>query len=374
VVRLSTLPNHPRRAAPRKLVRKASKTRLGRTAIEGTARGLVSTRFGRQALRRSTVRFARRTLERVRLAPLAYVPAVVTFARLRRRLGPPPAPVTIAAAYATPAVVAYALPRGRVRDALTWLSHMWAYKIAFEVPYDRPEQARERLLIDEPIAIDRFIGFGTPPGQRLQRALRRPPDLSPLDRLLTGIYLVWEAEPHLALGWLLFRHPGRFPGAVLRMALTFDFTLLGYFAAPTAPPWWASEIEGRMDGQVRRVTVEVMRAVRGKSRPGSGEDHVTGSNPWAAWPSDHFGSALSAAIALAEADRRAGAVGFAYAGALGIALVYTGEHYVVDLVLGALLALGVHGAGTVLTDWKVRLVEASVQPGPRFKRLSRLVR
>lgn len=303
--------------------------------------------------------------------PLAYVPVVVALARQRRRLGPPPAAVTLAAVYATPGVIAYALPRGRVRVCLSWLAHMWAYKVAFEVPYDRPADLRRRLRVDLPIAVDRRLGWGVPPSQRLQRCLRRPPGLTLLDKVLTGVYLLWEVEPHLALGWLLWRHPGRFPGAAARMAATFDATLIGYFAVPTAPPWWASEFQGRMGGEVRRVNAEVMRALQGECRPGTPQDHVSGSNPWAAWPSDHFASALSAAFALAEADARAGAVGFAYAGALGFVLVYAGEHYVADLLLGAALALGVHGAGLALSGTKVRLLEAAIQPGPRWRRARR---
>src|SRR5436190_18778057 len=122
----------------------------------------------------------RRTRGRVRWQPLLYVPAAVAFARLRRRLGPPPAPVTVAVVYAAPAVVAYALPRGRVRYALGWLCHMWAYKVAFEVPYDHRDRQRSRLRITTPVAIDRLIGFGVPPSQRLQRRLRRPPQLAVL--------------------------------------------------------------------------------------------------------------------------------------------------------------------------------------------------
>jgi membrane-associated phospholipid phosphatase len=129
-----------------------------------------------------------------------------------------------------------------------------------------------------------------------------------------------------------------------------------------------------MGGEVRRVNAEVMRAIQGEPRPGTPQDHNSGSNPWAAWPSDHFASALSAAIALAEAEPRAGAVGFGYAGLLGFALVYSGEHYVTDLLLGALLTLAIHGAGTLLTGRGGRLLEAAVQPGPRWKRLSRAVR
>jgi hypothetical protein len=370
-VGVATQPNHPVRALMRSGARAALSTRAGRATAWRTARAILGSARGRRATRWALKRYARRTYGRVRSPPLLYVPAAVTFARARRRLGPPPPAVILATAYAVPAVVAYALPRGRARTYLTWLAHMWAYKIGFEVPYDEPDKRRQKLRVTQPIAIDRAIGLGTPASQRLQRRLRRPPKLTALDKALTAVYAVWEPEPHLALGWLLSRHPGRFPGAALRMALTFDATLIGYFAIPTAPPWWASEVEGHMDGEVRRVTVEVIRGLRDEGRPGSPDDHESGANPWAAWPSDHFASALSAAIALAEADRRAGALGFAYAGALGFTLVYTGEHYVIDLVLGGALALAIHGAATVLTGPGVRLLEAAMQPGPRWKRLTR---
>ena len=44
-----------------------------------------------------------------------------------------------------------------------------------------------------------------------------------------------------------------------------------------------------------------------------------------------------AALLLAEVGPLAGALGFAYAATLGFALVYLGEHYVVDLLAGAAL-------------------------------------
>ena len=121
-------------------------------------------------------------------------------------------------------------------SAPRWLAQMWAYKVAFEVPYDRPEKLRRRLRVDQPIAVDRVIGRGLPPTERLQRRLRRPPELTVLDKITTAIYLFWEAEPHLALAWLLRRHPGRFPGAAGRLALTYDSTLIGYFRHPDGAP------------------------------------------------------------------------------------------------------------------------------------------
>ena len=54
-------------------------------------------------------------------------------------------------------------------------------------------------------------------------------------------------------------------------------------------------------------------------------------------PSLHFATSLMAALLLAEVGPLAGALGCAYAATLGFALVYLGEHYVVDLLAGAAL-------------------------------------
>jgi hypothetical protein len=50
---------------------------------------------------------------------------------------------------------------------------MWAYKNAFEMPNDDEQALRDRAHFDYPIALDSRLGAGTPPGQRLQRRLRR---------------------------------------------------------------------------------------------------------------------------------------------------------------------------------------------------------
>jgi membrane-associated phospholipid phosphatase len=65
---------------------------------------------------------------------------------------------------------------------------------------------------------------------------------------------------------------------------------------------------------------------------------VFGGNPLAAMPSLHFATSLMAARLLSEVGPLAGALGWAYTGTLGVALVYLGEHYVVDLIAGAALA------------------------------------
>jgi membrane-associated phospholipid phosphatase len=66
--------------------------------------------------------------------------------------------------------------------------------------------------------------------------------------------------------------------------------------------------------------------------------HSLEGNPFAAMPSLHFGTSVMAARVLANVGRGPGAFGWAYAAALGFALVYLGEHYVVDLIAGLALA------------------------------------
>jgi hypothetical protein len=72
---------------------------------------------------------------------------------------------------------------------------------------------------------------------------------------------------------------------------------------------------------------------------------VLGGNPLAAMPSLHFATSVMAAHVLSDAGSVQGAMGWAYAGVLGFALVYLGEHYVIDLVAGLALAEGVRRQG-----------------------------
>jgi membrane-associated phospholipid phosphatase len=286
----------------------------------------------------------RRRRPRYRAPLVALVPPAIALARSRRAFGLPQ-PLSMLVAAAVPAAVAAAAPPSRLRHAATWAAHMWAYGVNFAVPYDRPEALERRLIVDAALRVDARLGGGVPPTERLQRALRRPPRLTPLDWSLTGVYVLWEAEPHVMLIWLILRHPERFPAAAARLAAAYDLTLPAYWIIPSAPPWWASEHAGRMERAVRRVTVEVGRALRGRPRPL--DEHSLGDNPWAAMPSDHLATAAMTALLAGEVHRGAGAVAWAYAAALAFALVYMGEHYVTDLIAGLALALGVHRVAPV---------------------------
>jgi hypothetical protein len=270
----------------------------------------------------------------------ATVGASVAVPLLRRRLRIPHG-ATIAATVAGPVGLAILRPRTKTRDAVLFAQQMWAFTIAHELPYDDPEALRRRLRIHYPIRLDRMIGGGQLPNRRLQRAFANPEHPTRLDRLLVYAHWAWFLEPHTSLLFVLVRDQPRFARAARQMAAAYDLGCAGYFAIPTAPPWWASENGYTGDERVRRLMIAVGEETWGKAWPRLYDSF--GSNPWAAMPSLHFGASLLAAILLWESSRPAGVVGFAYAGILGLALVHLGEHYVVDLLAGALLVAIVRG-------------------------------
>ena len=178
-----------------------------------------------------------------------------------------------------------------------------------------------------------------PPTLRLQRAFAAPGAINRFERALVWCHWVWFAVPHSTVAYIMWRAPERFPAAAVRMYGVFDLGAVFYWAIPTAPPWWAAA-RGRLDDaqtlRVRRMMIEYGEQFWG-DRWNDLYD-VFGGNPLAAMPSLHFATSLMAAHLLSEVGPVAGAVGWSYAGILGLALVYLGEHYAVDLIAGAALA------------------------------------
>ena len=269
----------------------------------------------------------------VRAGATGVVAAAIAVPLLRRRLRIP-APVTVAACAGGPLALAVLFPRSKKRDVALYAIQMWAFIMVHEIPFDDPERLRARLRSRYPIVGDRVLGAGKLPNTRLQRRLARLPRVGLVDRVLTWTHWLWFFEPYVALAMVLVRNNERFPRAARQMAAVFDIGCAVYFVLPTAPPWWSSE-QGLTGEEVRRIMVEVGEDTWGSAWPKMYD--ALGGNPWAAMPSLHFATSLVAALSLAEAGKVEGALGWTYAGTLGFALVYLGEHYVTDLLAGAAL-------------------------------------
>jgi membrane-associated phospholipid phosphatase len=222
---------------------------------------------------------------------------------------------------------------------------MWAYLAGYEMPNDDPEALVRRVRVAYPVRIDRTIGLGTLPSVRLQRRFAQPGQFRGFEKVLVWSHWVWFMVPHGAMAYILVRHPERFERSATKMYATFDLGLVAYWLIPTAPPWYAARQGYMADGktpELRRMMVEY-----GEEFWKSGWAplfELLAGNPLAAMPSLHFATSVTAARALSDTGPVAGKVGWTYASVLGLALVYLGEHYVVDLVAGYTLTEAVRRA------------------------------
>ena len=197
----------------------------------------------------------------------AAVPVLVGAIAARKKIGMHPA-LTLALGCGPPLGLAIAVPKRRRRYAAVAAGYMHLFKLGWELPYDDPDKLRKRLWIDQPIRFDTVVGLGVPPGVRLQRALRRPGEVTLFDKAVTVVYGSWFV-PHVLLIYLAARHEEFVPRAGARLAAAYHLTCPFYFFAPEAPPWWASEKEGRMGGEIERVARLVVCDVLGRPPPGA---------------------------------------------------------------------------------------------------------
>jgi hypothetical protein len=280
----------------------------------------------------------------IRVAAGAALAAGVAAPLVRRRLRLPPPVVTGTAALA-PLSICVLAPRSRARDVAVCVAQMWAYVVTYKMPYDDPAALERRVKVVYPVKADKAIGFGTTPTLRLQRAHATPGSFKAWERVLVWSHWLWFLFPHGTVAYLLLRRPEHFPRGAAQIYATFDLGLIGYWAIPTAPPWYAAA-QGLMDDgatpELRRMMVEYGEHFwKSGWTPLYG---VLGGNPLAAMPSLHFATSVTAAHALTDSGAAVSVLAWAYTATLGVALVYLGEHYVVDLAAGLALAEGIRRA------------------------------
>jgi hypothetical protein len=222
---------------------------------------------------------------------------------------------------------------------------MWAYVAAYEMPNDDSRRLARRALVSYPIVADRALGLGTIPTLRLQRAFAAPGSVNRFERALVWCHWLWFLVPHSTVAYVLIRRPDLFTRVATRMYAVFDLGAVFYWSLPTAPPWWAAA-EGRLESgepvRIRRMMIEYGEQFWG--RLWQPLYAFLGGNPLAAMPSLHFATSLMSAHLLSEVGPVEGALGWGYATALALALVYLGEHYLIDLIGGAALTESVRAA------------------------------
>jgi len=202
------------------------------------------------------------------------------------------------------------------------------------------DQTGMPVHVTAPVRADEWLGGGTTPTELLQHDLCGDPcdrDGAPrwYDVLLTTVYAshFLTALTIAAVLWLRSRQEWLM---WMRRYIAMSFSGLAiYFAYPMAPPWMASRLE--IIGEVHRMTG------RGWSEIGLHRQNMVlmgMANKVAAMPSLHAGIAfLIAFYAVTRLRSPLRWLLLVYPLAMSTALVYFGEHYVVDAVAGAVVAL-----------------------------------
>lgn len=231
--------------------------------------------------------------------------------------------------------------------AMVPLSRVQQYAIAF-LPYGLlwllftllralADETGIPLRTEEVTRIERAMFFGETPTIWLQSRLFNPLDLAWYDYATTFIHWSYFFVPHL-VAILIWRHsPQLYRRFLATMLILLGVGLAIYFIAPAAPPWLTADRAPQDD--IYRVMANVGKQIHAglyeRTYSALGDP-----NPVAAMPSMHQGVTVGACLFVLHSRRRWLRWGaFLYCVAMAYTLVYTGEHYVIDALVGTGIAI-----------------------------------
>jgi membrane-associated phospholipid phosphatase len=211
------------------------------------------------------------------------------------------------------------------------------------------------------LRVDEWLFGGTAPTITLQRWLYTPGAVHPWDYAAIVVYLTYFVVPITVAAIAWYRAPavfGRF--VTLWIGLSFA-ALVTYALYPADPPWLASR-HGFLP-HVVRIAPQLTRDLGvDLTRVMGSKDYV---NKVAAVPSLHAATALLISMVFWSRTVRWRWLLVLYPLAMAMALVYLGEHYVSDVLLGWLYAVLVFVFGGRLYDrWSARRARAGPEPDP----------
>ncbi len=203
---------------------------------------------------------------------------------------------------------------------------------------------------------DRFL-FGEIPSVTLQQALLDPLHFTWLEKSLTALHgthfvaflivglLIWLYRPR---SFYLFRRS---------FYLVTFLGVLGYGIIPTAPPWIASNFFGVLP-TLTRFNAEIYNMAIPDITSGFN------TNPIAAMPSLHTAFPVLASLILWKLFRWKALPFIVYTLVVLFTIIYTSDHYIVDILAGAGLALLCY-----LLAFKIREKDKTAQAAGNTKKI-----
>ncbi len=249
-------------------------------------------------------------------------------------------------------------PRAIRRILIDWLP-LFVVLLAYDLLRGQADGLVARAHLTPQLHADEWLSGGVAPTVRLQHALYHLGHPHWWDYVVFFVYLSHFFVPILAaaLIWKLdYRRFHRYVG--LFVGLTF-LGYVTYVVYPAAPPWLASQ-RGALEPTVR-IIQRMWHHVGIHSAATAFESGSRFSNPVAAIPSLHAAYPLLLLLFFWRSADRWRWVFVAYVCAMSFTLVYTGEHYVVDILLGWLYAVVAYVGGMRIADWwTLRRARASI--------------
>lgn len=186
------------------------------------------------------------------------------------------------------------------------------------------------------LEVERHLFFGTVPTVWFQNRFTIPKHFRWYDYAATGLHWSHFVMPITILFILWLRYPAFFRRYLIAFVVVTTIVLDVYFLFPSAPPWMAAR-EGYLP-HLARPMVDVATQAN-QSLFGSVYATIGASNDVAAMPSLHASYPFLAFVMFWPVSRKLGLLGLLYFALMSLALVYLAEHYVVDIIAGALCVL-----------------------------------
>ena len=251
-------------------------------------------------------------------------------------------PDVMAVAFLLAAVV---LGRGRLflRD---WVPFI-ALLLAYELMRGLAASFGFGIHVSDMVTLERAFSFGYLPTQVLQDWLHPAVGIDLIAIMATIVYMLHFALP-LVTGFFLWvwRRPQYydFVAALILLCLGAFVTFVVF---PAAPPWYVAW-KGLLDGPDGRPLIQYLK-------PGAFDQlanalgfnghyiytyafYQVGANNTAAFPSLHAAFPFLSFLFLRRAFGRIGWLSFAYFLLVSFSIIYTGDHYFVDVLSGILFA------------------------------------
>lgn len=240
---------------------------------------------------------------------------------------------------------------------LDWLPFT-AVLVVYDVSRGIADGVGMPLHVSDVAAVDRDLFGGTVPTVFLQRHFLDPGSPHWYDAAATLIYTSHFLATPVVAAVLWMRSRAAWKAFATRVIVLSLAGLVTYVLFPAAPPWYAAR-EGVIEPVIRASSrgwlwLHVNHAGNLLS------EGQAAANPVAAMPSLH--TAFATVIALYVSSRLTSRWRYLivlYPLAMGLSLVYLGEHYVVDLVAGVIYALAVHFGINAWMRHRARVAKSS---------------